>query len=111
MPITPPFSPLPTHISREQLAAIPEWNAYRESRAAQLESGEVDKRAAKAGWARVDKPVLRSHDFTKQYRSLRPQEKEALKWQARREWYEGQRALVQELKRRQLEPDAEGEPL
>lgn len=53
----------------------------------------------------MEKGVLRSHDFTKKYRSLKPQEKEALKWQARREWYEGQRALIGALRKRDAEQD------
>ena len=103
----PSFSPLPSQIPRDQLEAIPDYNDYRASRAAQEESGVVDKRAQKAGWARVEKPVLRSHDFTKGYRSLRPQEKEALKWQARRDWYEGQKGLIEALKeKREKETEA-----
>lgn len=85
----PSFGPIPTSMSK--IRKTPEWKEKLE---------EIKAENPKV-YERIANHVKRKIDFTREYRALPPAEKEALKMQARREWFEAwqrRSALIKEHK-------------
>ena len=87
LPKLPSFGPMPQSTSRGPgavFAKLPGYEALKETNPAQ--------------WRRMQDPLQRKREFAREYASMKPEHKEALKAEARRNWWAKYQKNIEKVK-------------